>query len=192
MNGDYVMFIVLTEELKGYLKDIVKNHPDGEEFTPTDTEEKMIQSLQNAGYLASFRLDVIGDYTAKYDYKDTNYDFLEQEHRRSSAGNTYNYNNCNNFGVGGDSSTVNVNVNSGIPSEQLNCIIEQIQSNSSPEITEEVNDLLELILDELKKQSPKKNILKTGLDALKALKGSVEFASAVTSLVTFLSTYIIR
>ena len=187
-----MMFKVLTDELKGYLKDIIKNHPEGDEFMPTDTEEKMIQVLQNAGYLSSFNQDVLGYYAAKYAYEDTNYDFLEQEYKRNSSASTYNFNNCNNFGIAGDSATVNINVSYGILNEQLGDIIEKIHDNSSSEITEEVNELLELILAELKKQSPKKSILKIGLDSLKALKCSAEFADAVTSLITFVSTYILK
>lgn len=182
-------FIILTDELKEYLKEIVKNHPEDDEFMPTDTEEEIIQTLQKVGYLHSFRKDVLGYFTAKYNYEDENYDFLEQEYKKSVEVNTYNFNNCNNFSLAGNSATVNVNVHSGISNEELNDIVRQILNTSSDEMMEEVHDLLELIYDELRKQSPKKNKLQVGLDALKALKGTVEFSSAVSSLIAFISTY---
>lgn len=78
----------------------------------------------------------------------------------------------------------------GADLDQLGKLIQAIKDSStdlSPEDKELLNDNLDVIQEEAASDKPRKGFLKTALTGLKAIKGSVEFAAAVASLLQFAS-----
>ena len=51
-----------------------------------------------------------------------------------------------------------------------------------------MTDSLEVIEELAKPDKPKRSFVKTAITTLKAIKGTAEFAAAVTALITFIQT----
>ena len=69
-------------------------------------------------------------------------------------------------------------------------LIEAIRTHASEIVGEEremLDSNLEVIEEEMKSQKPKKGFIKSAISWLKGLKCSVELASAIASLVTFIA-----
>lgn len=88
-----------------------------------------------------------------------------------------------------DNSVINATQNNGIDSIELSNLILQIknQIDSITDTDDKVSatESLEVIENEAKADKPKKNMIKTALSALQAIKGSAEFAAAVFAIVQF-------
>ena len=97
------------------------------------------------------------------------------------------------FNVANDNATINATVNNGIDTQELTSILNSILDNGKnlPESDfESIQESLEVIKTELSGMKPKKSMLNTAINGLKAIKGTVEFAAAVATLIQFLSPFI--
>lgn len=93
--------------------------------------------------------------------------------------------------IANDNAVINATNNDGVDYGQLMELIAKVRenaSNISDEDTESMNDSLEVIEDLTKSEKPKRGLLKTAITALKAIKGSAEFAAAVATLVAFVQS----
>lgn len=91
--------------------------------------------------------------------------------------------------IASDSASVQATANIGIDIDKLATLIQAVRNNAqsfSAEDKETVESNLEVIQEEVKVPKPRKRFIKTAIDGLKFLKGTVEFAAAVTTLATFL------
>ena len=85
-------------------------------------------------------------------------------------------------------SVLEINQNNGIDGDQLNNILIQIrqtQENITSSDKEAISEFLEVIEEQIKLDKPKKSLLKTAISGLQAIKGTTEFAVAVTALGQF-------
>ena len=85
-------------------------------------------------------------------------------------------------------SVLEINQNNGIDGDQLNNILIQIrqtQENISSSDKKAISEFLEVIEEQIKLDKPKKSLLKTAISGLQAIKGTTEFAVAVTALGQF-------
>lgn len=92
--------------------------------------------------------------------------------------------------IASDNATINATNYFGVDEAKLAELIEAIRVKSSEIIGEEREMLdgnLEVIEEEMKSQKPKKGFIKSAIAWLKGLKCSVELASAITSLITFIA-----
>ena len=98
---------------------------------------------------------------------------------------------ANQVNIANDNATINANIHNGIDYENLKLIILNIKKNIPSNITNDdaeiLNDSLDTIEQELSQPEPKRGLIKTVINGLKTLKGSVEFTSAIVTLYTFLS-----
>lgn len=67
---------------------------------------------------------------------------------------------------------------------------EAAKSNFSEDDQESLNNYIEVLREETRKEIPKKGFVKTALVGLKSLKGTVEFGAAVATLVEFVTKLI--
>ena len=72
--------------------------------------------------------------------------------------------------------------------ERLICGVRESSVGISDEDAEILSGSIETIEEQAKADKPKKNIIKTAITALKALKGTTEFAAAIAALIQFLQT----
>ena len=75
--------------------------------------------------------------------------------------------------------------------EQLENLIRTVleeakRSNLSPEDYELLNDSIDIIQEETRSDKPKKAYIKTAIASLKGIKGTAEFAEAITVLINFI------
>ncbi len=107
---------------------------------------------------------------------------------KESSGNTTIVIGDGNTTVSGDSSSAIVN---GVSVKEFNNaikkIIENIPSNISDEDVETIKENLEVIKEQSVSKNPKKRMMLTLLDGIKAIKGTVEFAAAVATLTSLVS-----
>jgi len=92
-----------------------------------------------------------------------------------------------------DNATVNATNQVGFDVSELKKLIAEVQSAASaltPEEQETVSECLEVIETEATAEKPKKGMLKTALSTLSAIKGIVEFGSAVAGIVEFVGPLI--
>lgn len=92
--------------------------------------------------------------------------------------------------IANDNSTINAtNTVNRLDPEKLTKLIGDIK-NEAKGLSEEDEDILvsnlEVIKEELKAPSPRKSFLKTAISGLKIIKGTTEFAAAVTALLQFI------
>lgn len=91
--------------------------------------------------------------------------------------------------VANDNSTVNATQNIDINTMQLETLISKIMDllpgNLSGEEIEQINDNIDVIRTEIRSQTPRKGFIKTALRGLQVINGTVQFSSAVASLVQF-------
>ena len=93
----------------------------------------------------------------------------------------------------GDNSTVTATNTIGVDADELGKLIDAVKNYSaalSKEEKETVGDCIEVIETEAIAAKPKKAFIKTALNTLKAIKGTVEFVAAVTALIQFFSSVI--
>lgn len=91
--------------------------------------------------------------------------------------------------IANNSSTINATNNNGIDYDKLSKILNSVKESSnnlSSDEKEILESSLEVIEEETKKEHPRKSFLKTAITGIKTIKGTVEFASAVTALIEFL------
>jgi hypothetical protein len=93
--------------------------------------------------------------------------------------------------IANDSSVVTVTNNIEMDIEQMSNLIQNIKvaaekSKLSEEENETLNDSLDTIEEETKSKKPKRSLIKTAINGIKVLKGTAEFAAAVTALIQFL------
>jgi len=90
-------------------------------------------------------------------------------------------------------STINQNnYNSGLNVNEILSLIEAVKkatpSNLSEDEAESLSDSLSIIESEVSSSAPKKSFLRNAVVALKAIKGTAEFAAAVATLIQFVQT----
>lgn len=91
--------------------------------------------------------------------------------------------------IANDNATINATSTNGIDFSQCSKLLDAVRENSqnlSSDEKEIVESSLEVIEEEIKTEQPRKSFLKTAITGIKTIKGTVEFASAVTALVQFL------
>ena len=72
--------------------------------------------------------------------------------------------------------------------ELLNIIQKEAEDSSiSKDDQESINNYIEVLREETKKEKPKKRFIKMAIDGLKAIKGTVEFSAAVATLVNIIT-----
>jgi hypothetical protein len=85
--------------------------------------------------------------------------------------------------------TINPNQHNGIDPNRLNSLIEKLTAafpkNASEGDKNDFEENIKFIKEESKSPKPRKNLLKNTLAALGAIKGTTEFAAAVTAIVDF-------
>lgn len=92
-----------------------------------------------------------------------------------------------------DNATVNATNQVGVDVNELKKLIAEVQAAASsltPEDQETVSECLEVIETEATAEKPKKGMLKTALSTLSAIKGIVEFGSAVAGIAEFVGPLI--
>lgn len=92
-----------------------------------------------------------------------------------------------------DNATVTATNNVGVDVGELKKLIADVQAAAStltPEEQETVSECLEVIETEATAEKPKKGMLKTALSTLSAIKGIVEFGSAVAGIAEFVGPLI--
>ncbi len=93
--------------------------------------------------------------------------------------------------IANDNATITATNTVSVDLEQLETLIRTVKDTSdgiSDEDAEILKDSLEAIEEQAKTEKPKKGIIKTAITALKALKGTAEFAAAIATLIQFLQT----
>lgn len=91
--------------------------------------------------------------------------------------------------IANDNATIMATNNAGINQAQLDTLISNVRIASSGitgEDAETLSDSLEVIEEQLKSGKPKKSFIKTAIAGIKTLKGTAEFAAAVTTLIQFI------
>ena len=118
-------------------------------------------------------------------------DFQETIKRKAET-NTYNISG-NQVNIANDQATIVATQNNGIDIEELDRLVQNIKSlltNSiPPEVTEVITDSVDALQEELKKDSPKKGIVKTAISGLTGafprITEAVELTAAVATIVQF-------
>lgn len=89
-----------------------------------------------------------------------------------------------------DNAVINATVNNGVNLMELQTLLDKVLQESKTVLTEDeitaVKESVEVIQQELSQEKPKKSILRGILNTLQSIKGSVEFAAAVTALAQFI------
>ncbi len=95
--------------------------------------------------------------------------------------------------IASDNATIMATNNAGINQAQLDTLISNVRIASSGitgEDAETLSDSLEVIEEQLKSNKPKRSLIRTAIAGIKALKGTAEFAAAVTALIQFIQTIV--
>ena len=91
-----------------------------------------------------------------------------------------------------DNAVINATLNSGINQNELKELLEAITNNLPQGITPEdesaISESIEVIESELSQPNPRKSFLRTALNTIQTVKGTVEFGAAVAALVQFVTT----
>lgn len=90
--------------------------------------------------------------------------------------------------IANDSAIINASINKDIDITQLSRLIQAIryETESLPDDDKEtISSSLEVINQELQTEKPRKSFIKTAISGIKAVKGTAEFAAAVTALIQF-------
>lgn len=91
--------------------------------------------------------------------------------------------------VANDNASVTATMNNGVDISTLDALLKTIKemaSGLSKNDTDTVHESVEVIESELRQEKPRKSFLSTAIKGLQAIKGSTEFAAAVTTLVQFI------
>ncbi len=95
--------------------------------------------------------------------------------------------------IANDNATINATNNNGIDITELSRLINEVRKkgiNLSDVYKETLSGNLNFIEQELKTRKPRKNFLKTAIDGLKTIKGTVEFGTATMALIEFVRKFI--
>lgn len=91
--------------------------------------------------------------------------------------------------IANDGAMIHAVNNLGLDANQLSVLIQSVRDMSiglPPEDAETVDDSLEVIEAEVVSPSPKKGLLRTAVNGIKAIKGTAEFGAAVAALIQFI------
>ncbi|WP_346896720.1 hypothetical protein [Clostridium sp. UBA7503] len=183
-------FVPLPGDLKNSLLEIVSKYNSNETFQPIPEEESIIEQLQSAGYLLSFKLDVTGTYTAKYRYEELNYEFLEQGYNKQKLKNTQKFiNNGGQMAIGFDNSIVNITQNNGVSPQELLSYINNIKKVIQEEIIDSEDretaiHSINTIHKELESGNPNEKNVKSHFKLLSKIDSGVKFANTCCTLLT--------
>lgn len=153
-----------------------------------------IRMLRIKGYLTRFTPFVNGGWGVSYTDDDLSYRLLEEDclsrqekpnARVNIEGGNVQFNLA--FGNGAVQATQNIGVDSAKLSELIGKLERQSQ-NLPDEVKEAIDESVETITTELPKDKPKKNLIKTALKTLEALKMTGETAITIIELVKFVRT----
>ncbi|GHV14319.1 hypothetical protein FACS189491_10480 [Spirochaetia bacterium] len=93
------------------------------------------------------------------------------------------------FNFATDNAVIHAAQNNGLNNQKLGTILTNLLQKIPASITEQekeqITESVDFIRTEAQKKQPKKNMIKTALSWLQAIKGSAEFAAAVTTLYVF-------
>lgn len=104
---------------------------------------------------------------------------------------TYSISNNGQVNIANDSANINATINTGIDFDKLEKLIADVKTEAveMPEDDKAIlSDSLEVIDEQLKTEKPQKSFIRTAIEGIKHLKGTAEFAAAVTALVQFVQT----
>ena len=94
--------------------------------------------------------------------------------------------------IANDNSSVTATANIGITANDIEQLIAAVRANmdtlTSDEDKEAASESLEVIEEEVISEKPRKSMIKTAIASLQAIKGTVEFGSAVTTLIQFVGS----
>lgn len=92
--------------------------------------------------------------------------------------------------IANDNASISATNTVGIDTTQLEKLIQAVRKTAdglSNEDAEILNSNLEVIEEEIKSENPRKGFIKTAVSGLKMLKGTAEFAAAITALIQFIN-----
>lgn len=95
--------------------------------------------------------------------------------------------------IANDNANITATSTTGVDTAQLANLIQSIRSVAmelSEDEKEILNSSLEVVEEEIKSGHPRKGFLKTAITGMKAVKGTVEFASAVTALAQYVQPFL--
>lgn len=185
------MFILLPQELKEKLKQITSKYKDNDYIQGNPTDASIIDELKDAGYLKKCKKYLGNGYSVKFSYEDLNYDFLEEQYNRMHmSGNSITIlGGTNQFNTASEHATIYATQNSGIDSDTLNKLIEEVLK-SAPKDNDEQLAMIAESLEEIRNQAisttPKKGVINTLFTGLKGITNCTGFAANVTILYQFL------
>ena len=91
--------------------------------------------------------------------------------------------------IANDNSSVTATTNIGVAANDIEQLIAAVRTKMdtlvSDEDKETVSESLEVIEAEVVSERPKKSMIRTAIASLQAIKGTVEFGSAVATLIQF-------
>lgn len=93
--------------------------------------------------------------------------------------------------IANDSASITANNNVGIDMSQLDTLMSNVRTAAvgiTGEDAETLSDSLEVIEEQVKSDKPKKSFIRTAIAGIQAVKGTAEFAAAVTALIQFVQT----
>ncbi|GHU82591.1 hypothetical protein FACS189468_6970 [Spirochaetia bacterium] len=105
------------------------------------------------------------------------------------------YGGINQINSATEDAVIHATQNNGLNKQELETILtnllQKIPSNITEQEKEQIKDSVDVIRTEVKNTQPKKSMIKTAIEGLmKFIKGSVEFATVVKSLVEFFKGFI--
>ena len=186
------MFDLLHGQIREDLLKLQELYPAGSVIPRVSEFSESIRLLKTRGYLPMFEQFIDGSWGVEYSYNDINYKALEEDYFATRNAHSVNVNvegenNFVNFAT--NNSTVNASQNIGINAKQLSDLIAELKKfteNLTNEQKQLFDDWTETIQTELAKKQPKRNIIDAGMDIIKALSNSVQFAAAFASLAQFI------
>lgn len=188
------MFVPLPQELKEKLKQITTEYKDGDYIPANSDIGVVVDKLKNAGYLKKFERH-IRNHLVKFSYEDLQYDFLEEQYNRqfTSGNNITVHGGVNQLNAASGNATLIVTNNAGADLAKLADLIGRVKAAATDitgEDAETLSESLEVIEEETRSVKPKKSLLKMALTGIQTLKGSAEFAAAVTALIQFAQPFL--
>lgn len=110
---------------------------------------------------------------------------------KANYGNTFNLNGGQ-FNITTNGGSITATQNNGINADELMRLINNLKAAIPEKINEEdkktVDESLAAVEEELKKEKPRKSVIKTLLTGLKGIISTAEFAAAVAGIITFVGT----
>ena len=95
--------------------------------------------------------------------------------------------------IANDNASITATNTIGVDLTELETLLQNVRlaaSDINGEDAEVLSDSLEVIDEQIKSKNPKKGFIKTVITGIKAIKGTVEFATAVATLIQFIQTVI--